>query len=294
MARSPKRIKRVYWDSCAWIAQIWDETVPLPGGSTEKRGALCRAVIDEATKGVAEIFTSALALVEVNKHPDANAHSAADKLKDFFENDYIIVVALDRQIGEIGRDLMRRQFPGLKPPDAAHIASALMANVEEMHTFDIRLLNLDGKVTKPDGTLLKICKPSMGGPALPLLDSPAEEENADGADDAATAEEDAAPGAPETAPSIPGGSEGAGVPGGRRSIRPGAEADSIGGAGAEAPAEETADEEMTEGDDDLPFEKGVHAYYDGKDLSDNPHEDGTPEHHEWMTGWYSGEQRMKD
>jgi hypothetical protein len=116
-----------------------------------------------------------LELVEVNKYPDANAQSTADKLKDFFENDYIIVVALDRNIGEIGRDLMRRQFPGLKPPDAAHVASALIANVEEMHTFDVRLLNLDGKVSKLDGTPLKICKPAMGGPALPLLESPAEQ-----------------------------------------------------------------------------------------------------------------------
>ena len=45
--------------------------------------------------------------------------------------------------------------------------------------------------------------------------------------------------------------------------------------------------------DETAFEKGVRACYDGKDLSDNPHDDCTTAHHEWMTGWYSGEHRLK-
>jgi hypothetical protein len=38
-----------------------------------------------------------------------------------------------------------------------------------MHTFDMRLLNLDGLIDKIDGTKLKICKPDVGGPVAPLL-----------------------------------------------------------------------------------------------------------------------------
>src|SRR4051812_13988139 len=116
MARSPKRVKKVYWDSCAWIAQIWNESVLLKDGVTENRGALCRAVIDDATKGATEIFTSALALVEVSKHPDLIAQSGSDKIRDFFENDYIVIVAMDRQVGAFARNLMQRNFAGLKPP----------------------------------------------------------------------------------------------------------------------------------------------------------------------------------
>jgi predicted nucleic acid-binding protein len=41
---------------------------------------------------------------------------------------------------------------------------------------------------------------------------------------------------------VPGGSEGTGVPGGRDSVRPGAETDSGGGAGSEAPAEKAGAE----------------------------------------------------
>jgi len=179
-------------------------------------------VIDDAAKGGTDIFTSALALVEVNKHPDKDAASGADKLRDFFQNDYIIIVAMDRRAGELGRYLMQRHFPSLKPPDASHLASAVIANVDEMHTFDDDLLKLDGRVQKVDGTNLKICKPAMGGPPLPLLESPAEdsagEEGRRADENSPAVEEDAA------------------------AIRTCAK----GGANAETSARETAEEELTE------------------------------------------------
>ena len=78
------------WDSCTWIALIWDETVRLDSGAIEDRGALCRAVIDDAEKGGQEICTCALSLAEVSKHPAADGAEGGDKLKSFFENDYII------------------------------------------------------------------------------------------------------------------------------------------------------------------------------------------------------------
>ena len=131
MATSPKR---VYWDSCSWIALIQNEKIIESGVIVENRGALCRAVISQATEGDVEIFASAFTLVEVNKG------------KDFFENDYIVVVSLDRRVGELGRDLVQRGYSKLKPPDASHFAAAAVACVEEMHTFDDRLLALDGKI----------------------------------------------------------------------------------------------------------------------------------------------------
>jgi predicted nucleic acid-binding protein len=142
---------------------------------------MCRAVIDDAGKGAIDIFTSALSLAEVSKQPPGTL-GGVDKIKDFFENDYIVVVQLDRRTGELAREFMQKGYAGLKPLDAVHLASAARANVEEMHTFDQKLLDLDEKITKADGTPLRICKPSMGGPALPLLDSSGQEEEAgDGA-----------------------------------------------------------------------------------------------------------------
>ena len=178
MARSPNRkFRRVYWDSCGWISLIQNEIdVPLIGGGVENRAALARAVLDDAVKGSTEILTSSLSFSEVNKpSPTPSGFvGSADKLAAFFENDFIVIVMLDRQIGELSRKLMQLGYPGLKPLDAVHVASALTTNVDEMHTFDDKLLKLNDRIDKQDGRPLKICKPSMGGPPLPLLDTPPE------------------------------------------------------------------------------------------------------------------------
>ena len=173
MAASPKC---VYWDACAWIALIQDEKIPLATGGSEHRGALCRAVVDQGGKNKVEIFTSAFCLIEVCKTREIKSGYDTDKLAEFFENDYIVVVNIDRHTGEHGRALMLAGYSKLKPADASHLAAALVSNVDEMHTFDVRLLALDGKLDKLDGTKLKICKPSEGGPALPLLEIAALEE----------------------------------------------------------------------------------------------------------------------
>lgn len=178
MARSSsKKFRRVYWDACIWISLIGNEVaVHLKNGKTENRAALARAILDEANKGSVEIVTSALSLIEVNKiSPNPGSITdTEDKLAEFFENDFIVVAQLNRQIGETARKLMQRGLPGLKPLDAAHLATAMIANVDEMHSFDDKLLTLDEKIDKRDGTPLKICKPSMSGTPLPLLESPPE------------------------------------------------------------------------------------------------------------------------
>jgi hypothetical protein len=60
--------------------------------------------------------------------------------------------------------------PGLKLPDAIHLATACTANVDEFHTFDDRLLALDGVIDRLDGTRLIIKKPAVPAPPAPLLD----------------------------------------------------------------------------------------------------------------------------
>ena len=265
-----------------WTAQIWSEVVALKDGTTENRGALCRAVIDDAVKGGTDIFTSALALVEVNKHPDKDPKVGADKLKDFFENDYIVPVAMDRRVGELGRELMQRRFPGLKPPDASHLASAIIANVDEMHTFDSDLLDLDGKVQRLDGTDLKICKPSMGGLPLPLLQSPAEA-SADGENEGQDPEASPAPDE-EDAAAVRAGSEGTGSPGGRADIQDGADAGNGSKATARAPAEVTDPEALDE--PDMPPS--------GDQVSEKPEEAGASPAASTLRGHSSEEEHRSD
>lgn len=130
---------------------------------------MCRTVVESAKRGGIEILTSALSLAEVCKDPAIKIQQA-DAISDYFENDYLLV-NVDRFVGERARALMMGGgYTGLKPPDATHIATAAISGVEEMHTFDQMLLNLDGLIDKSDGSKLKICKPDPGGPAMPLLD----------------------------------------------------------------------------------------------------------------------------
>ena len=162
MANSPRR---VYWDACTWIALIQREKIAV-GGSD--RDTLCRTVIAEAKKDRIEILTSTLSLVEVCKDP-ALRTSKEDQIGAYFENDYILLMNLDRLVGEHARQLMTAGHAGLKPPDAVHVASAVLGQASEMHTFDDKLLKLDGEIVRLDGGKLRICTPDVGGTPLPLL-----------------------------------------------------------------------------------------------------------------------------
>lgn len=163
MATSPRR---VCWDACTWIAVIQEETI-VEGGVD--RVTRCRTVIEEAKKGKIEIAMSALCLAEVCKNKDLK-DSDPQKIAAFFEHDYLLMVSLDRSVGERARQFMMAGIPKLKPADACHLATAVMTpDIVELHTFDEKLLALDGKLMKADGTPLKICWPDVGAPPPPLL-----------------------------------------------------------------------------------------------------------------------------
>jgi predicted nucleic acid-binding protein len=140
------------------------------GQITEDRYSMCRSVVQVAEKGQIEIATSTLSLAEVNKNP-AGTKPGEDKIAAYFERDYVLIVNLDTAVGERARALMQSGFAGLRPADACHLAAAISASAEEFHTFDTRLLNLNGLITKLDGTKLAICKPDPGGHPMPLLDA---------------------------------------------------------------------------------------------------------------------------
>ena len=159
--------KRVCWDACAWIALIQKEKIQLDGGAIEDREQMCRSVVELAKQGKLEIAVSTLCLVEVCK--DGSGGGNADKLADFFETDYVLMVSLDRFVAEQARKLMQAGH-GLKPADASHVATALISSVDEMHTFDKKLLGLSGKIERPDGSKLRICKPApLGANTAPLF-----------------------------------------------------------------------------------------------------------------------------
>lgn len=161
--------RRVVWDACTWIALIQQERIlDDKGNVVENRHAMCRSVIAAAERDEIEIAFSTLCYAEVCKNRDILDQSE-DKVAAFFEHPYVLPVNLDRAVGEKSRQLMMSGAAKLKPADACHVATALIANADELHTFDDKILALDGQLDKANGTKLKICKPDPGGKPLPLL-----------------------------------------------------------------------------------------------------------------------------
>jgi predicted nucleic acid-binding protein len=130
---------------------------------------MCRPVLDAAERGVIEIVVSAITLVEVLARNRAGGIDD-QKVRDFFDNDCILLVNVDKQLGDFARRLMVAGHPGLKPLDAIHLATACIANVDEFHTFDDRLLALDGVIDRLDSTRLLIKKPGVPAPPAPLFE----------------------------------------------------------------------------------------------------------------------------
>ena len=167
MASSPKRIA---WDSCAWIAHIQQEKIYADDSTVvEDRGAMCRRVLQAAENGTLEIVVSSISLVEVICKNRA-AGTDDRTVRDYFDNDYILLVNADKLVGDRARKLMLAGHSKLKPVDAIHLATAAIANAEELHTFDDRLLALDGQIDKADATKMKIRKPAVPAPPAPLLE----------------------------------------------------------------------------------------------------------------------------
>lgn len=151
---------RVYWDSCTWLAIINEERAVFKGEGkpTENRFAMCQNIIDRASKDEYEVVVSAFTLSEVCKSNDAKTENQS-KLPFFLDHEYVLMVVLDKDVGLKSQSLQTSGLVGLKPADAVHIASAQRANAVEFHTFDKRLLNLDGQIAANNGNAIKICKP---------------------------------------------------------------------------------------------------------------------------------------
>lgn len=161
---------RVYWDACAWIAYIAQErNVPLGDGRFENRFAMCSQILLAAEAGKYEVVTSAFTLAEACKESSIR-ESPVDNLPNFFDRSYILLIPVDKSIGSRAQRMQTSGLVNLKPPDAIHLASAHRASVLEMHSFDKKVLNFDGRIAGADGKPIRICKPTEGRPIGPLFE----------------------------------------------------------------------------------------------------------------------------
>lgn len=155
MSNTPK----YYWDACVWIELITQ--------ANADRVDRCKYVIEQAEKGAIELWTSTFTLAEVWKRKCEGQFTGLPEsgdtvFEDYIEQDLVRKVQVDVDVGMLARRLLRK-FPGLgKPQDAIHVASCLLNDVDEMHTFDDRdLSKFNGKIPRRDNIKLTICPPPM-------------------------------------------------------------------------------------------------------------------------------------
>jgi predicted nucleic acid-binding protein len=133
-------VQRRYWDSNAFLGWLNDE---------KDKAGKCEGVLVAAEDGLLQIVTSALTLTEVIKmkgHPKIHRDKEVS-IREFFENDFIIIREVDRFVAEDARELIWQH--NVDPKDAIHLATALRLNLSVFDTFDDDLIKLSGKLGSP-------------------------------------------------------------------------------------------------------------------------------------------------
>ena len=137
----------VYWDSCVFIDWMKQDK--------PERVMRIQPVVDAGQHDGVLIVTSAWTLVEVVRTRDGCITDSADEatIVNFMKNDFIEIRPLDRRTAEKSRQLQRLSAAaGMKMPkaDSVHMATAILAAIPVLHTFDdAHLLPHSGKWGDP-------------------------------------------------------------------------------------------------------------------------------------------------
>lgn len=140
---------RICWDSCVFLHRIQ---------RTPDKIAILEQVSYAAESDKIIMVTSAFSIAEVAKldHKKPLTTKEEKAIQEFFENDYIELVTVDRFVGELARTIVRDH--SLKPGDAVIVASAILGEAMMLHTYDDKVLKKDGLIGNPP---LKIEKPRL-------------------------------------------------------------------------------------------------------------------------------------
>lgn len=158
-----KKKNKYYWDSSVFIALIMNEDRT----PAEKQGL--NEAVTEIDAGRATLITSIQTDLEVL---DADLTEKQKKLYDssLKKPTTVRVNTSHKVIGEARKiiDFYRRQSPKIvvKQIDAIHLATALLHEVDELHTYDEDMLRFDRNLM---GHNIRIRRPSTDQTSLPLL-----------------------------------------------------------------------------------------------------------------------------
>ena len=141
----------ICWDSSVFIS--W-----LRGGEGEDRDRAIRSLVERVEAGDYKVVVSTLLYVEVLERN--MSERAMEQFKKFMQNRAMIsIVAVDIRVArkaQMIRDTLRKKSENVSTPDAVHIATAIVSEAKFFHTFDERLLRLNGK-SEVDGLAITAC-----------------------------------------------------------------------------------------------------------------------------------------
>lgn len=143
------------------VRRLWDACTIIDYLAGTPRAQPCRDYIKqvERERGQHEILVSLWTEAEVVKVDGVADAEAEKRILEFFGRNYVVRAALDLAVAEKARYLVRTY--NIKPPDAVHVATALVHAVPIMETFDGELVALSGKDGNPR---LVIREPFYEGP----------------------------------------------------------------------------------------------------------------------------------
>jgi len=144
----------VYLDTGVFIALVKSET---------DRVAACRDALQDASEEKTWALTSALTVAEVVRGEGGTIPESAEPVIDsFFSSPWLRVAVVDQRVAMKAREISRLYH--LKPPDAIHVATAILYGASRIFTYDKDMLEL----TIPS---IRISHPETIQPRLPFLPS---------------------------------------------------------------------------------------------------------------------------
>lgn len=121
----------------------------------------CPGIIRQAEAGILEIAVSEMAKVETAYLEGLSDVQSELLIREFFSREYIIPISIDDPVSAIARDLVRKyRSLKLRPPDAIHLATAILWRIPVLETTDSDFLQLDQLEGNP---LVTVRKPLYQG-----------------------------------------------------------------------------------------------------------------------------------
>ena len=163
-----KDLNLICWDTSVLID--W-----LKGSGTENRMLSIKSVVAEIEAKKYKLAVSTLVYVEVleckMKMECEIPEQAIKQFEDFMKNGNLVeVLAVDTRIAKRAQELRNRlneKGRNIETPDAIHIATAIVSKAKQLHTFDDKILRLNGK-DEVEGLVITACDMPGANWLLPL------------------------------------------------------------------------------------------------------------------------------